>query len=750
MNDDNKELLLRLGYGESECKKILKSRDHTRRIISIIDILGIELSKEKFYLISKLAQKHVRSIELIAHYIKDGKITAIEQLESSINYIQNHETIDINEFEQASGIGVTATEEDIRQAIMSSLTEYENDFESNTKTYFHKKIALKVKEKLPFAPAQDVSDQIFKIFKSYKFLSKKRKKPNKTANLPKKAKSTVHDGKTLIEEPEVEYLFKGVVKTFPSPAENSLNNSSDILTKHLSETNGKVITRFPPEPNGYLHIGHAKAMLLNFKYAEMNGGECILRIDDTNPSNESLFFYDQIEKDVKWMGYQYSKVTHTSDYFNHLYEAAIKLIKKGKAYVCHQTKKEIKDNIPSIWRDRPIVESIREFELMKAGFYNHGQATLRLKMETHDIVAYRIIHKPHPITKDEWCIYPTYFFSHPIVDSLENITHSFCSLEFAVHRESYYWVLDALGIYKPFLWEFSRLKLTYNILSKRIMKCMVNEGLVDGWDDPRLLTLAGMRRRGFTQAGIRNLCMDIGFTRNMDALIDYSKFEQMQRSDLSKFSQRGFALIDPMRVTILDLGDQIEMEIPLYEKDPDGKKGTRKIILKDVIYIEKFDFMEFPDPKFKRLTPSLPVNLKYVDVKLELVEIIRDNNNEVKELVCRRISEGKTLTNIHWISEGEYIECEIRLFDRLFLSPNPFDDDNWRSKINTDSKFIKQHCFVYKSIKDLDPYSHHQFERINSYLVDEDSKPDHLVFNRIIPNVNNIFLIQNQKIITNW
>jgi len=478
--------------------------------------------------------------------------------------------------------------------------------------------------------------------------------------------------------------------TFSPPTEN-FQIIPELLKKHLEITGGMIITRFPPEPNGYLHIGHAKAMSLNFGYAKKLGGKCYMRFDDTNPEVESIEYINSILDNVKWMGYEWCDVTHASDYFDELYELAIQLIKKGHAYVCHQSSEDIKitrdRGTESPWRNRSVEENLREFEKMKLGLYKEGEATLRMKMDMTstnpcmwDSVAYRIKYVPHPNPKvgDKWCIYPSYDYTHCINDSLENITHSLCTLEFEMRRESYNWLLDALDLYKPVVWEYGRLQLSYTILSKRKLIQLVegNYGL-RGWDDPRLPTIKGLKRKGYTPEAIKNFCEDIGVTRIPGVVIPITKLEEFLREHLNAVVPRAFVVLHPIKLTLVNWteGHKIIHCPNIPEKD----EGTHPVPFCGTLYIERDDFKEEDVEGYfgLALNSNKWIRLKYADVFIHLDTIIKDETGMAIELKCSwSISTDiEPSGNIHWVSEPqpgkEPLKIEVREYERLFLSEDP-------------------------------------------------------------------------------
>ncbi|RMD94328.1 MAG: glutamine--tRNA ligase/YqeY domain fusion protein, partial [Calditrichaeota bacterium] len=457
---------------------------------------------------------------------------------------------------------------------------------------------------------------------------------------------------------------------------------------------GKVITRFPPEPNGYLHIGHAKSIVLNFGIAEEFGGRCHLRFDDTNPIKEEVEYVQSIQEDVKWLGYDWGEhLYYASDYFEQLYEFAVQLIKKGKAYVDDLSPEQMREyrgtltepgkNSP--YRDRSIEENLDLFQRMRAGEFEEGSRVLRAKIDMaspninlRDPVMYRIIKASHHRTGDKWCIYPTYDWAHGQSDSIEGITYSICTLEFEDHRPLYDWFLDQLGIHHPQQIEFARLELTYTVLSKRKLLELVNGGYVSGWDDPRMPTLSGMRRRGYTPEAIRDFCTRIGVAKS-NSMVDLALLEHCLRDDLNRRAPRVMAVLRPLKVVTTNYPDEQVEEMEAINNPEDPAMGKRKVPFSKVVYIERDDFREHPPKKFFRLAPGREVRLRYA-YYITCEEVIKDENGEVVELHCTYdpASRGgwspdgrKVRGTLHWVSAAHALPAEVRLYDRLFTVPNP-------------------------------------------------------------------------------
>lgn len=520
---------------------------------------------------------------------------------------------------------------------------------------------------------------------------------------------------------------------------------------------GQVCTRFPPEPNGYLHIGHAKSIWVNFSLADSYGGRTNLRFDDTNPTKEEQEYIDAIMRDVRWLGYEWEGLYYASDYFEQLYQWAVELIKKGKAYVDQLSAEEIRQyrgtltepgkNSP--WRDRPIEENLDLFERMRKGEFKEGEYVLRAKVDMsspnvnmRDPVLYRILHADHPRTGDAWCIYPMYDWAHGQSDSIEGITHSICTLEFEDHRPLYDWFVDQLGIHHPQQIEFARLNVTYTVTSKRKLLRLVKENHVRGWDDPRMPTVSAMRRRGVTPKAIRDFCELTGLTKQ-NGIVDLQMLEYCVRQDLNKIAPRAMAVLRPIKVTLTNYpDDQVEeFEVPVNPEDPSA--GMRKVPFSKVLYLESEDFMEVPPPKFYRLSPGKEVRLRGAYF-IKCDEVIKDADGKVIELRCTYdpatrggdAPDGrKVKATLHWVSAAHAMEIEVRLYDRLLTvsDPSDMDDDkDFLDYVNPNSMEILEKAYIEPNVKGAPAGTHYQFERIGYFTVDPDSTPEKMVFNRTV------------------
>ncbi|HDP75612.1 MAG TPA: glutamine--tRNA ligase/YqeY domain fusion protein [Bacteroidales bacterium] len=519
---------------------------------------------------------------------------------------------------------------------------------------------------------------------------------------------------------------------------------------------GRVLTRFPPEPNGYLHIGHAKSICLNFGLAQKYGGKTNLRFDDTNPVKEDVVYVNSIKEDIRWLGFEWANEFYASDYFEQLYEWAELLIKKGLAYVDDQSQEEIRLNRGTVtqpgkespWRNRSVEENLDLFRRMRAGEFKDGEKVLRAKIDMahpnmlmRDPIMYRIIHAEHHRTGNKWCIYPMYDYTHGQSDSIEQITHSFCTLEFDVHRPLYDWFIEKLEIFPSKQYEFARLNLSYTVMSKRKLLQLVQEKVVMGWDDPRMPTICGLRRRGYTPEAIRYFADKVGVAKR-DNVIDLSLLEFCIREDLNKRAERRMAVLNPLKVVITNYPEGQVEELEAVNNPEDETAGKRLIPFSREIYIERDDFMENPPKKFFRLAPGREVRLRYAYfIKCE--EVVKDDNGNIIELRCTYdpASRGgnspdgrKVQGTIHWVSIPHAVKVEIRLFDRLFSKPNPDDvpeGQDWKSSLNPQSLTVIE-GYLEPSLLDVKPLDKFQFERLGYFCVDYDSTPEHLVFNRTV------------------
>ena len=541
---------------------------------------------------------------------------------------------------------------------------------------------------------------------------------------------------------------------------------SDFIRQIINDDNdtgkhdGRVQTRFPPEPNGYLHIGHAKSICLNFGLSEEYQGKCNLRFDDTNPLTEDTEYVDSIRSDVRWLGFDWDdREYYASNYFDQLYDFAIQLIQAGKAYVCDLNPEEVSEyrgpwngvGKESPGRSRTVEENLDLFERMKSGEFKDGEKTLRAKidmgaknMNMRDPTIYRIRHASHHRSGDKWCIYPMYDFTHGLSDSIERITHSICTLEFENHRPLYDWFLEQLGVFHPQQIEFARLNLTYTVLSKRKLLSLVKENHVDGWDDPRMPTISGYRRRGYTPESIRNFCKEIGVTK-YNSLTDIHLLERSIREHLNRISPRVMGVLNPLKVVIENFPEEKVEYRDAVNNPEDPAAGTRPVAFTRELYIERDDFMEDPPRKFFRLAPGKEVRLRYAYF-LKCEEVIKDPvTGEVTELRCSYDPETsgghapdgrKVKGTIHWVSASESVQADVRLYEHLFSCEDPNaiqEGDDWRNHLNPNSVQVLEGCRVEACLASASPDERYQFERKGYFCLDrQDSTPEKLVFNRTV------------------
>jgi len=520
---------------------------------------------------------------------------------------------------------------------------------------------------------------------------------------------------------------------------------------------GRVHTRFPPEPNGYLHLGHAKSICLNFGLAREFGGKCNLRYDDTNPSKEEVEYVDSIQEDVQWLGFQWDGIYYASDYFQQLFDWAVELIKKGKAYVCDLNAEQMREyrgtltepGKESPYRNRSIEENLDLFMRMKAGEFEDGSRTLRSKIDMasanlnfRDPVMYRILHAEHHRTGDKWCIYPMYDFTHGQCDSIERITHSICTLEFEDHRPLYDWYIQTLGIYAPTQYEFDRLNVTYTMLSKRKLLQLVQTGAVSGWDDPRMPTLSGIRRRGYTPEALRTFCSRIGVSKTQ-GVIELSLLEHAVREDLNKRVQRVMAVLKPLKVIVDNYPEGQVEKLEAVNNPEDASMGTREVEFSRELWIEQDDFREVPPKGYYRLSPGKEVRLRY-GYLITCQSVVKNEAGEVVEVHCTydpatrggNAPDGrKVKSTIHWVSAAHAIDGEARLYDNLFTNPDPNDapeGKDWTANLNPKSLETLTGCKLEASLATAKAGDRFQFERLGYFCVDKDSTPGALVFNRTI------------------
>jgi glutaminyl-tRNA synthetase len=690
----------------------------------------------------------------------DLRLKNVDQINAALSYADALKGPWVNEtFEEAAGVGIIVTRDQVKEAVLRISKEKLSDINAKRYSFLGSFLGL-VKQELRWANSLDVkeevSDRLLALLgpKDERDDAKKKKK-EKSAS-----KADVLSARNIVEMAKsFKFIHEGELARLHKPGENPQIEPS-LMEEHLAATGGKVVTRFPPEPNGFLHIGHAKAININFAYAQAYKGETYLRYDDTNPEAEEEEYFVAIKDTVEWLGFKPHKITYSSDYFGKLYELAIQLIKVDKAYVCHCTGEEIfagrggENKGPRhecSHRSRPIKESLEEFVKMKEGLYKEGEAILRMKMDMQnpspqfwDLVAYRVLFSHHVRSGDEWCIYPTYDYTHCLVDSFENITHSLCTTEFVMSRPSYYWLVDALEVYKPVQWEYGRLNLTNTVLSKRKLMKLVDEKIVSGWDDPRLYTLSAVRRRGFTPEAINAFVRDLGVTTS-NTVIEVERLEGFLRDHLNAIAPRYMLVLDPIKVVIQNLPvDHLEM-FEMSNKPKGENTESHEIPFTNTIYIDRSDFKEEDnDPNFFRLCIGKSVGLLHVPRPIKATSMRKDEKTGEITVFAHYEVDGefvKPKTYIQWVASapslGSPLNIETRLYSNLFLHSNPLSKEEvpggWMSDINPDSLVVMK-AYGEIGLKKLKVEDKFQALRVGYFCLDKDSalEKGKIVINRTV------------------
>ncbi|XVE75206.1 hypothetical protein DITRI_Ditri12bG0077100 [Diplodiscus trichospermus] len=776
-HDEILELFLKIGLDERTARNTIANNKVTANLTAVIHEAALTNGCDRTIgnLLYTVATKYPANALVhrpnLLEYIVSSKIKTPAQLEAAFSFLSNvaSDNLQRNEFEEACGVGVEVSVEEITETVNEIFEEnkaiiLERRYRTNVG-----ELLGSVRKKHPWADPK-IAKQLVDA-KMYELLGERTaaddEKPSKKKE--KKEKPTKVENKAVADDtpaqPSEEEL--NPFSIFPAPEDNikvhtevffsngsvlRCCNTREILDKHLKVTGGRVFTRFPPEPNGYLHIGHAKAMFVDFGLAKERGGCCYLRYDDTNPEAEKKEYINHIEEIVHWMGWEPFKITYTSDYFQELYELAVELIRRGHAYVDHQTPEEIKEyrekKMNSPWRERPIAESLKLFDDMKRGLIEEGKATLRMKQDMqsdnfnmYDLIAYRIKFTPHPHAGDKWCIYPSYDYAHCIVDSLENITHSLCTLEFETRRASYYWLLHVLDLYQPYVWEYSRLNVTNTVMSKRKLNYIVTNKFVDGWDDPRLMTLAGLRRRGVTPTAINAFVRGIGITRSDCSMIRLDRLEYHIREELNKTAPRVLVVLHPLKVVITNLesGSVMDLDAKRWpDAQADDTSAFYKVPFSNVVYIERSDFRMKDSKGYYGLAPGKSALLRYAfPIKCTDV-ILADDNETVLEIRAEYDPSKKSKPKgvLHWVAEpspgADPLKLEVRLFEKLFNSENPAELDNWLPDLNPGSKVVIPTAYAVPVLRNAAVGDTFQFERLGYFTVDKDSTAEKLVFNRTV------------------
>merc|ERR550532_136790 len=726
-----------------------------------------------YHIASKIKPQIKQHMEYLCSAVACCKLDNELRVNVALEFVLQHanvKAIDTLAFDQACGVGIEVTPEEIEKEVEQVLNANKAAIVEKRYRFPVGQLMGQVRQKLPWADGKAIKSefdvQVLDMLgpkteadlapPPKKEKKKVEKSDNKKTVKKEDADVTATNGgdNGEVNENEGAATIAELMKTkvhFHKPGENYKTDgyvveekTMERMKEHLKRTKGQVRTRFPPEPNGILHIGHAKAININFGYAAAHEGTCFLRYDDTNPEKEEEKFFKGIRDIVEWLGYKPDKITHSSDNFQQLYEWAIVLIKKDLAYICHQKVEDMRgfNPPPSPWRNRPMKESLQLFEDMKNGKLEEGEATLRLKLTLEegkqDPVAYRIKYAAHHRTGDKWCIYPTYDYTHCLCDSLEDITHSLCTKEFQTRRSSYYWLCNAVNAYCPVQWEYGRLNMSYTVVSKRKIGKLITSGICADWDDPRLFTLTALRRRGFPPEAINNFCARMGLT-GAQMVIDPSALEEVVRKTLNYTAPRTMLVLRPLKVCIKSKVPENKVSVPNFPDAPE--KGTHEIAFSNVVYIEQEDFMEIGEKGYRRLTKDQCVGLRHAGYVLKFLNVAKKDSEgnpveiEVEATPIDKM-DAKPKGWIHWVDGSSKI-VEVRLYERLFKHKNPEDvaqvPNGFLSDVDENSlTVLKSSRSDPYLLKDLKVYDKFQFERIGFFSVDPDTTKSCAVFNRTV------------------
>nr|XP_029477460.1 glutamine--tRNA ligase [Oncorhynchus nerka] len=758
-------LFTSIGLSEQKAKETLKNdalcsalKDAITQAQRVLGAAGVDKATGTLLYTMTSRLRDPKRLGFLTDHIAQRKICTELQLAAALEFVKSHPQDPINqqEFESLCGVGVVITPEQIEDKVEKVIKKHKDQLLQERYRFNMGLLMGEARGGLMWADGKmiknEVDMQVLHLLgpKTEADLEKKPKAQKAKAPDGEVKEELTMNGEIKIEGRSLMDELRGVALNFHKPGENYKTEgyvvtpkTMDLLKQHLEFTGGQIRTRFPPEPNGILHIGHAKAINFNFGYAKANDGICYLRYDDTNPEKEEEKYFTAIKDMVEWLGYKPYEITHASDNFQRLYDLAVDLIRRGHAYVCHQRGEELKGHNPppSPWRERPAEESLVLFDRMRRGLFAEGEATVRMKIVMEDgkmdPVAYRIKYTAHHRTGDAWCIYPTYDYTHCLCDSIENITHSLCTKEFQARRSSYFWLCNALDVYCPVQWEYGRLNLTYTVVSKRKIIKLVEEGTVRDWDDPRLFTLTALRRRGFPSEAINNFCAKVGVTV-AQATMEPHMLESCVRDVLNDHAPRAMAVLEPLKVTITNLPEGIRNDVRVPDFPANEFMGSHVVPFTRTIFIEQSDFREVMEKGYKRLTPDQPVGLRHAGYVISVQKVIKDAQGRVVELEvhCRSSNEAaeKPKAFIHWVSEPQ--KCEIRLYERLFLHKNPEDPSEvpggFLSDINPNSLQVIDSALVDISVSKAKVFDKFQFERVGYFALDPDSTADKLVFNRTV------------------
>jgi len=760
MADEIVNLFMEVGLTEKKAKETLKNKNLSASFKNAIDFASSlgkvddKLGKLLYQIAGKV--KDVNHLKVLSEYISKRDLKSDTQINCAISYMKSSPTLPVDEaaFATACGVGVVVTPEEIEKEIENIINKYKKELLEQRYQFNFGKLLGDARQVLKFADGYKVKGetdmQVLDLLGPKTASDEEKAKGKKKTKKPAE-KKVVKKAGDAGPDATLEEQLRGSALKFHKCGENyttdgyvMTDTTMDHMKKHLDYTGGQVRTRFPPEPNGILHIGHAKAIIFNFGYAKANDGVCFLRYDDTNPEKEEERFFTGIQENVKWLGFEPYKITYASDNFGKLYELAVDMIKRDLAYVCHQKQSEIQgiNPPPSPYRNRPIEESLALFEDMKNGKIDEGGATLRMKhvMEDGktDPVAYRIKFVPHHRTGDDWCIYPTYDYTHCLCDSIENISHSLCTKEFQARRSSYYWLCNSLDQYCPVQWEYGRLNLHYTVVSKRKLGKLIEKGIVNDWDDPRLYTLTALKRRGFPAEAIRNFCAQVGVTGNQ-VVTEPAMLESCVRDVLNQKAKRRMVVQEPLKVVITNFpGEATTLDVADFPVDPSGP--THKVTMSKTVYIDRCDFAMEPTKGYKRFSPDQSVGLRHSGycLNFERVELV---DGELST-VYARCEPTDTVSKrpkgfIHWVSAEHSEECEIRMYSRLFKHKAPEDKNvvpgGFVTDCDTNSLKVLSNARMERSLVGSKTFETFQFERVGYFCVDKDSTDAKMVFNLTIP-----------------
>ncbi|EEB09286.2 cytoplasmic glutaminyl-tRNA ligase Qrs1 [Schizosaccharomyces japonicus yFS275] len=729
------EKFLRTGLNETRVTDTLKNKNLTASLDRVINLAGVGetgCDKSVGNLLLLLANEAVKqkSENVLKHekYVADrivkGDLKTNLQVSSAVAYCKTADTIDDAAFDRAAGVGVVCTDEEIEKLVQEYLNEHKATIEEQRYRSLNATAsALRTHPVLKWAAQLKVKQTIDRLYLA--LLGPKDERDvvtKKKGGAPKKG-----NAKPAQKVPKTYNMFEEGFLAKLHKAGGNTQMYPERMKEHLAATGGRVVTRFPPEPNGYLHIGHSKAIAVNFGFAKYHNGICYLRFDDTNPEAEEQVYFESIKDLIAWLGFKPYKITYSSDYFDQLYELAEKLILMDKGYVCHCTDAEIKKarggdergpRYACVHRNRPVEESLQEFRNMRDGKYKPKEAILRMKQDLEDgnpqmwdLCAYRVLNASHPRTGDKWKIYPTYDFTHCLVDSFENISHSLCTTEFILSRVSYEWLCNTLQVYCPAQREYGRLNLEGALMSKRKIMKLVKGGLVRGWDDPRLYTLVALRRRGVPPGAILDFVSEVGVTTAVSN-IEVARFENVVRKFLENSVPRLMLLLDPLKITIENVDESFREEIEIPFNPKDAAMGSRKQYFTKHLYIDRSDFSEVTTPDFYRLTPDQPVGLFRVPHPISVKKVVKDESGNVVELVATYENDAaarkKPKTFIQWVCEDKQSNSpvrlsEARLFNNLFKCDNPagLKEHELQDAINPESEIVLKNALVESGIHDL-------------------------------------------------